>query len=172
MSNHLAIATVSATLRDLVDDAASAALTGVSINVETGRPDRLVPPDDEAAISIFLYQITQNPHWRNDDLATRNMSGNLVRRPQAAIDVYYLLTFFGVEGQQHPEILLGAVTSALHREPMLSRDRIENVVLAEAHLAASDLAAQPGIFDLRAAIHDDLDALCLRQFCSLVIANR
>lgn len=143
MSNHFAIATVSAALRSLVDDAASAALTGVLTNVENGRPDRLVPPDDEAAVSIFLYQVTQNPHWRNDDLPTRRGDGSLVQRPQAALDLYYLLTFFGVESQQHPELLLGGVATALHREPVMSRARIEAVIAAEAHLALSDLAAQP-----------------------------
>ena len=143
MSNHLAVATVSAALRDLVDEAASAALTGVLTNVETGRPDRLVPAEDEAAVSIFLYQVTQNPHWRSDDLPTRRSDGSLVEAPQAALDLYYLLTFFGVEGQQHPELLLGGVATALHAEPVLSRARVESVVTSEAHLAASDLASQP-----------------------------
>jgi hypothetical protein len=143
VSNHLAVATVSAALRNLVDDVAGSVLSGVATNVETGRPDRLVPPDNEAAISIFLYQVTQNPHWSNDDLPTRRGDGSLGRKPQVALDLYYLLTFFGVENRQHPEQLLGRVAGALHAEPILTRERIANVLAADTHLAQSDLASQP-----------------------------
>lgn len=142
MSNHLAVATVSATLRSVVDTAAQAALSSVSIDVETGRPDVVAPSDGAAAISVFLYQVSPSPHWRNDDLPTRRGDGSLAQRPQAALDLSYLLTFFGDENLQQPETLLGGVVSALHAEPILSRERIEQVVAAEAHLAASDLASQ------------------------------
>jgi len=143
VSNHLAVATVSAALRSLVDDGAGSVLSGVATNVETGRPDRMVPPDNEAAVSIFLYQVSPNAHWRNDDLPTRRGNGVLGQKPQAALDLYYLLTFFGVDNRQHSEVLLGSVVSALHTEPVLTRERIENVIAAEPHLAESDLAAQP-----------------------------
>jgi hypothetical protein len=143
VSNHLAVATVSAALRSLVDDAAGSVLAGVATNVDTGRPDRLVPPDNEAAISIFLYQVSPNPHWRNDDLQTRSGNGTLRQKPQVALDLYYLMTFFGVDNRQHSEVLLGSVASALHTEPIITRDRIENTLIAQPHLAESDLAAQP-----------------------------
>lgn len=143
MSNHLAVATVSAALRNLVDDVTTNVLSGVATNVEVGRPDRLVPPENAAAISIFLYQVTHNPHWGNDDLPTRRNDGTMAQRPQVALDLYYLLTFFGVENRQHPELLLGRVAGALHAEPILTRERIENVLVSDAHLAQSDLASAP-----------------------------
>ena len=143
MSNHLAVATVSAALRNLIDDAAGTLLGGVATNVEVGRPDRLAPADNAAAISIFLYQVSHNPHLRNDDLPTRRSDSAMTQRPQVALDLYYLLTFFGVENRQHPELLLGRVAAALHAEPILSRQRIENVLVSDAHLAQSDLASSP-----------------------------
>lgn len=140
MSNHLAIATVSAALRSQIDAAAQRAVPGTV--VETGRPDAVDPADGSAAISVFLFQVAPNPGWRNTDLPTRRSNGELARTPQVALDLYYLLTFFGEENAQQPEQLLGSVVSAMHAEPMLDRELIDQVVGNELHLAESDLAQQ------------------------------
>lgn len=142
MSNHLAVATVSAALRDLVIDATEDALPGVSLEVETGRPDTVDPADGVAAVSVFLYQVSPNANWRNDDLPTRRRNGEVQRKPQAALNLHYLLSFFGNEGLQEPERLLGSVVGALHARPLLTRQMIESVLLTDAHLVQSDLAEQ------------------------------
>jgi Pvc16 N-terminal domain len=143
MSNHFAVATVSAALRAQVDEAANAALTGVSLVVETQRPDRISTDDGQAGVSVYLYQVSPNPSWRNAELATRRSDGSLVSKPQTALDLYYLLSFFGDEKTQQPERLLGGVVSSLHSRPLLTRQRIDDVVSSNAHLAGSDLAQQP-----------------------------
>jgi hypothetical protein len=143
MSNHLAIATVSASLQAIVDTVAKAALPGgASVQVSTIRPDHIVADNGQAGASIFLYQVAPNPSWRNEDLATRRRDGSLLQRPQTALDLYYLLTFFGDELTQLPERLAGAVTSHLHAEPVLARQRVQAVIAANGHLAGSDLDQQ------------------------------
>lgn len=142
MSNHLAAATVSASLRDIVLAASQGALSGVQLDVETQRPDRINPDNGQAGARIFLYQVSPNPSWRNADLATRRSDGTLATKPQAALDLYYLLSFFGNELQQQPETLLGATVAALHSRPLLTRAQIQDTIAANAHLAASDLDQQ------------------------------
>src|SRR5262245_52289646 len=93
MSNALAIATVTATLQQMLSGAM--AKSGVPGAIATN-----LRPDDEAglqspSVNIFLYQVTPNTAFRNADLPTRRADGTLLRRPQAALDLHYLLTFYG-----------------------------------------------------------------------------
>lgn len=142
MSNSLAVATVSAALTAIVDEVAQATLSGVSINVETQRPDRIPADDGKAGVAVYLYQVAPNGAWRNEDLATRRGDGSLRRKPQAALDLDYLLTFYGEEKTQQPERLLAAVATALHSRPVLTPQRIRDVVATHPHLAGSDLDQQ------------------------------
>lgn len=142
MSNSLAIATVSAALVAMVDEVAQAALPGVSVDVETQRPDRISTDDGKAGVAVFLYEVSPNPAWRNEDLATRRADGNLLRKPQVALDLFYLLSFYGDEKTQQPERLLGAVVSSLHSRPLLTSRRIRDVVASHNHLAGSTLDRQ------------------------------
>lgn len=136
MSNHLAIATVTATLVDLLDAAADKAVAGAKASIE--RPDLL----DKAAVGVnaFLFQVTPNAAWRNADLPTRRPDGAAVQRPQAALDLHYLLSFHGAETQYEPQRILGSVVSVLHSQPVLSREMIRDA--SKPPLAASDLADQ------------------------------
>lgn len=142
MSNHLAIATVSATLAALVRAAAEDALPAVGMDVATVRPDVLNPQGDQAAVSVYLVHSQPNAALRNMELPVRAGDGRLAQRPVLALDLHYLLTFLGDERRQHPEILLGAVASILHRRPLLDRQQIRDVVGALVQLAGSDLDAQ------------------------------
>ncbi len=144
MSNFLAVATVSATLRSMVEDAARAALSGVDPTVTTGRPDSLASTNGSptTGVTVFLYQVTPNAHWSTGDLPTRRGDGSLIQPPRAALDLSYLLTFFGSETSREPERMLGAVISRLHTEPLLSRERIRRVIATDDDLAESDLDQQ------------------------------
>lgn len=145
MSNWLAIATVTNTLSRLLLGAATQAVPGASVStdrpeVKTGRR----PMD--AAINVYLYQVSPNAAWRNDDLPTRRSDGSLIRHPQVALDLHYLLTFYGNDKQLEPQRLMGAAVSALHARPVLTREMVEAAIGAAAaqnpYLAASDLAEQ------------------------------
>jgi Pvc16 N-terminal domain len=138
VSNHLAFSTVTAALRSLLNVPADKAFAGAKVTAE--RPDSLKDQPDTPRVNLFLYQVTPNGHWRNDDLATRRPDGTLAQRPQAAFDLHYLLTFYGVENDYVPQRILGSVVSVLHSQPVLSRGIVRDA--STGSLVASDLAEQ------------------------------
>ncbi len=149
MSNFLAIATVTATLKQLVRDAV-AVVPGA--DVTTDRPNHNSNGTPAAAVNIFLYRVAPNAALRNDDVPTRDAAGRLARRPQTAIDLDYLLTFVGNEGELEPQRLLGTTVVALHSRPVLTRDAIADVIATapsvgpsdpRSHLGESNLDRQP-----------------------------
>jgi hypothetical protein len=128
MSNALAIATVTQTLVNVV----TASLGGARVNgpqVSTLRPDdsSLQGPETTPRVNIFLYQVTPNTAWRNADLPTRRDDGSLTRRPQLALDLHYLFTFYGKDSTLEHQRLLGAVARGLHAQPVLQRTDIQSV---------------------------------------------
>jgi Pvc16 N-terminal domain len=144
MSNSLAIATVTATLRSILNDAASAAVSGGTASYVRPDSPKLASP----GVNIFLYQATPNPTLRNNDLPTRRADGSLITRPCAALDLHYLITFQGDDDCLVPQKLLGAAAIALHARPVLDRALIATVVQHEtlggttSILAGSNLADQ------------------------------
>ena len=139
MSNYLAIATVTATLRHLLQGAAGADVPGATVT--TTRPDGAAGENPAPAINLFLYQVTHNPTWRNKDLPTRRADGRLAQRPRVALDLHYLLTFYGNEAQLEPQRLLGSAVRTLHARPILTPAMIRETA-ADANfgfLAPSDL---------------------------------
>ncbi len=141
MSNYLAIATVTATLREIVQEAALAAIPGAYVTLH--RPEHMnTNAPEQAGINLFLYQVIPNTALSNVDLPTRNVDGTLIQRPQAALDLYYLLSFQGSELMQEPQRLLGSTISALHANPILTADIISSTIEKTSYLAQSDLATQ------------------------------
>ena len=144
MSNYQAIATVTATLSQILQQEAQEAVPGAI--VKTVRPDALNDnQQDSQGVNIFLYQVAPNSAWRNMDLPTRSGNSTLLKRPQVALDLYYLLSFFGKEENLTPQLLLGKIVSALHSHPILERETIRKVIRgshAKEYLASSDLADQ------------------------------
>src|SRR5262249_42247928 len=76
-------------------------------------------------VNIFLYQVTPNPSWRNADLPTRKSDGSLTRRPQVALDLHYLISFYGEDAHFEQQRLLGTVARALHAAPTLDRAAVK-----------------------------------------------
>jgi hypothetical protein len=114
-------------------DVGNAVVTAVRPN----GPNSGVP---EVGVNIFLYQATPNVAWRNHDLPTRRPDGSLSQRPQIALDLHYLLTFYGDETLLEPQRILGSAIRALHTRPVLTRQEIRSAVAATAFLTGSDLA--------------------------------
>ena len=136
MSNFLAIATVTATLRQILDDAVRKDVTGASATaVRPNAPSGQLP---NPGVNVYLYQVTPNAAWRNADVPTRNPDGGLMQRPRAAIDLHYLLSFYGDESELGPQRVLGSVIRILHEQPVLPRqtirDAINGTVLASSNL--------------------------------------
>ena len=139
MSNHLAIATVTATLRDLVFSSVSADVPGADVTMV--RPDGAGSGVPTTGVNIFLYQVSPSAAARNEDLPTRSQDGTLVRRPRVGLDLHYLLTFYGSESQLIPQRLLGSAACVIHAKPVLTRPQVDSSVSARAFLAGSNLSA-------------------------------
>src|SRR5580704_13184023 len=138
MSNSLAIATVTEALKNLLTSYLDFSEVTAS-NVSTLSPDAPsgIPIP---GINVFLYQISPNAALRNQDLPTRTQNGTLLRKPQAAIDLHYLLTFYGDYTTLEPQRLLGAATVALHANPVLSQTQIQAAQIG--FLGDSNLSTQ------------------------------
>lgn len=122
MSNHLAIATVTKALAQILDEEVKTVVDSAS--VDTQRPDG---KETGARVHLFLYQVTPNAALRNSDLPTRDASGRVTNRPTTALDLHYLLTFYGDEKKLEPQRMLGGAVRRLLAEPGLTRERILNV---------------------------------------------
>src|SRR5207244_718340 len=90
----------------------------------------------------YLYQVSPNAALTNADLPARRNNGELMQRPQAALDLNYLLTFYGAEAQLEPQRLLASTVRALHARPILTREIIRQTIAKPtfAFLANSNLA--------------------------------
>jgi hypothetical protein len=155
MSNFLAIATVTEALRRLlqaaVDTAAVPGADATTVRPSGNGTSQGLP---DTGVNAYLFQAPPNAAWRNADLPTRGVDGQLRQRPQAALDLHYLLTFYGNEAELEPQRLLGSVVRDLHAQPLLSREGLRQIVNDSTasdptnpspphpYLADSDLAEQ------------------------------
>ncbi len=138
MSNYLAPATVTATLKIALENALAIDNLGFDHHVTIDRPDEI--NSNSVGVNIYLYQVTPNIAWRNADLPTRNSRGQTVQRPRIALDLHYLLTFFGDEPTLQDQRLLGSVISTLHNQPLLTQAMIAEAIANFSTLSESDLA--------------------------------
>jgi hypothetical protein len=142
MSNSLAIATVTAVLRDMLQEAAGTAVPGATVT--TRRPEAVKDGgQNKPIVNIFLYLVNPNPAWRNTDITIRYPNPErLEKRPQSPLDLSYLISFYGNELELEPQRLLGSVVSAIHARPRLSPQAIRSTVERENYLRDSDLEFQ------------------------------
>ncbi len=136
MSNALAIATVTAALAQIVRTAVQSTVPGSDVLTE--RP--VAEPPEGPRVRLFLYQCTPNPALRNRDLPTRTADGTATQRPAAALDLHYLLVFYGDESKLEPQRMLGAVVRDIHAKPVLTRQMIRDAVASQDFLEGSNLA--------------------------------
>ena len=131
MSTALAIASVTAVLRDLlnnglIDHNVSHVLES-DILVTSLPPDRIdtTATAQTSQLNIFLYHVSPNVAWRNAKLPSRDSSGNRISNPPLALDLHYLITAYGVQ-ELDSEILLGYAMQLLHETPILTRGAIRH----------------------------------------------
>ncbi|MFJ3306446.1 DUF4255 domain-containing protein [Streptomyces sp. NPDC086549] len=132
MSNSLAIAAVTATLR-------------ARLFTRLGGPRVTVSPPNKAPdavsgdhVNLFLYRADLNPAFRNADAFGARPGES--PKPLLPLVLHYLLAAYSDdEGKAHE--LLGAAMLALHDEPVLSGDEIRAATAAA--LPGSDLHLQP-----------------------------
>jgi hypothetical protein len=127
MSNAMAIAAITAVLKQLVDDATFELATdmGGTFNVTALPPDQVIKEGGEGpAINLFMYQVSQNPGWANADLPERDSRGRRISNPPLALDLHYMLTAVGAK-DFHCDILLGHAMQVMHDYPVLARSLID-----------------------------------------------
>jgi hypothetical protein len=124
MSGFLAVATVTAALQKLLGDAVAADVPGGKVTTE--RPDKAAPTLPTA--NLYLYQVIPDPSARNLDLPTRRSDGSPVVRARAAIDLHYLISFYGKDAELEPQRLLGSVVRRLNARPLITRELIAAVI--------------------------------------------
>jgi len=143
VSNALAIASVTAVLKDLLNNGViDHQLSGVvgEVTVSALPPDRLLVAGEQESsrINLFMYHVSPNPGWRNVGLPSRSSSGDKVANQPLALDLHYLLTAYGAS-EFHAEILLGYAMQLLHETPVLSRDAIRRTLAPTSPVTGSVL---------------------------------
>lgn len=158
MSSPLAIASVTAVLRDLLNngliDHNIDGAVGSNVTVTAVPPDTIKVDSANAKtqLNLFLHQVTSNPGWQNFGLPSRDSRGARLANLPLALDLHYLLTAYGAE-ELHSEILLGYAMYLMHETPVLDRQAIRTALagstvdtsilpLAFQSLSAADLADQ------------------------------
>jgi hypothetical protein len=136
VSNFLAIATVTEVLRQMLDAAVNTDVSGAKATAV--KPTAV--PSDGVGVNVYLYQVSPNGALRNADLPTRREDGTLIQRPRAALDLHYLLTFYGKESELEPQRVLGSAVRTLHTKPVLTHQMVRSTVASVGFLSASDLA--------------------------------
>jgi len=151
MSSALAIAAVTASLKDLLNDGLMdhdlASLGSFVITAQP--PDRVTTGSTENnQLNLFLYQVSANPGWRNVDLPSRGRDGSRRTSPPLALDLHYLLTAYGAQ-DLNAEVLLGYAMQVLHENPVLTRQQLRTALGAPAPVDGTLL---PGPFGTLSAI--------------------
>jgi hypothetical protein len=146
MSSALAIAAVSASLKDLLNNGLiDHDLSSIgSFTITAQPPDRVTTGQTEAnQLNLFLYQVTPNSGWRNAGLPSRDSRGARISNPPLALDLHYLLTAYGA-ADLNAEMLLGYAMKLLHENPMLTRQQLRAALAAPSPIDGSILPGPLG----------------------------
>src|SRR5215213_5253934 len=152
MSNHFAIATVTAALRRILQDAVGDDVPNTTV---TSQPPDTMAERPSNKLNIFLFQVTQNNGYSNLDVPTRNSVGELIEKPVLGLNLHYLLTAYGDENNELlAHRILASAMRVLHEKPMLTREIIHDTVQPRAgiqpiaEIEGSDLENQPELVKL------------------------
>lgn len=150
MSNYLAIATVTATLRELLRPAVAAGVPGAVVTMQ--RPEAVATgAQHDPKVNLYMYQVMPNAAWRNHEITIRRAAptatgdrgqDKLEYRQIVPLNLHYLLSCYGAENELEPQRLLGICVGLLQEQARLSIDAVRNTIQAYSYLQASDLPFQ------------------------------
>lgn len=142
MSNYLAVATVTAALSQVIRSALTNDVTGAKVTVARPHSSGAGNEAEDPTVNLYLFQVSPNKSLRNNDLPSRSSNGSLRQRSQLALDLNYLITFYGDESELIPQRLLGSVMRTMNSRPILSKDVIKSTIEGDSftYLKGSDLA--------------------------------
>jgi hypothetical protein len=159
MSTALALASVTALLKDLLENGlASAGVTtkiGGDATVSALPPDRVGSgADEKAQLNVFLYHVT--PHSKMRIESAKSGNGH---RP-LSLELHYLLTAYGAQDYQ-TEILLGHALQLLHESPVLERERIRSSLSALSHTRDRRVIPAPQAALAKSNLADQVDSITI-----------
>jgi Pvc16 N-terminal domain len=177
MSNALAIATISACLREQLHDELSSAPGLSNPGAFTQRPGGN-HPGVNAGVDIFLYRVSPSPSWRNKSTPTRDATGRVIERPILGLTLRYLIASFGPPNTFDADIALGVALTHLHTNPTLTRSAIADVLTKAAapglsFLNLSDLQLSPELvkFTILPSEEEDITKVWAMQTQGTVSAS-
>lgn len=138
MSNPLAISAVSAAFLRRILSAANAAVP--SAKVRLGAPTAKLAEDAKPLVNLHLYRVEPNPTHANDHLPTRGGGGQARGPSKLALNLHYVLSFYGDHEKFEPDLMAGEVMLALEHEPVLSRSTVAAAIADNEDIEDSDLA--------------------------------
>ena len=139
MTNYLAVATVTAALKNIIQTGIKDDLPGTVVTAVT--PESLNNAQKERKINIYLYQACPNKELRQESSMPRNYNGR-TKEKSVQLDLYYIITFYGNELELEPQQLLGSTIRSLLDRPLLERESIEQTIIRSDFLANSTLTHQ------------------------------
>jgi hypothetical protein len=159
MSTALALASVTALLKDLLENGlASAGVTtkiGGDATVSALPPDRVGSgADEKAQLNVFLYHVTPYSKMRLD--SAKDGNGH---RP-LSLELHYLLTAYGAQDYQ-TEILLGHALQLLHESPVLERERIRSSLSSLSHTRDRRVIPAPQAALAKSNLADQVDSITI-----------
>ncbi|WP_254567832.1 DUF4255 domain-containing protein [Oscillatoria sp. HE19RPO] len=143
MSNYLAIATVTACLQRMLQSSVQLDLDGA--RVTTVRPNNLGSGTPEKGVNLYMYQVSLNPVWqKNAEVRMRSTRDAGAKKSRTALDLHYILSFYGNETELEPQRLLGSVVKILSDRTTLTRETIYQTLgdSSYPYLTDSNLADQ------------------------------
>jgi hypothetical protein len=111
MSNHLAIATITAALQRAIQAAVQADVDGA--RVTTVKPTDIGNGTPETGVNLFLYQVVNNPALSNMDAPRYRNKGDFTKR-KMAMELHYMVSVYGDENELIPQRLMGSVLRTLN----------------------------------------------------------
>ena len=141
MSNYLAVATVTAILQRILQSTVQLDIDGV--RVTTLQPRNIGNGTPETGINLFLYHVARNPALNNADAKPFRSQGTPIKR-QTAVDLYYMISFYGNDTELIPQRLLGSVVRTFNDYSTISVEAIQEALADPTYrfLERSNLANQ------------------------------
>jgi len=120
MSNALAVAAVTSTIRNILQQSIQSEGTVTTLPLDKSNVET---PSDR--LNLFLYQTTVNAAFRNADMPGQAKAGESAH-PPLALNLHYLVTAYaGNSSDPKDHKLLGRAMSALHDHPILASSEIQ-----------------------------------------------
>ncbi|HBB31486.1 MAG TPA: DUF4255 domain-containing protein [Cyanobacteria bacterium UBA8803] len=127
MSNHLAIATVTATLQRILQTAVQLDVDGA--RVTTVRPNDVGTATPQIGVNLYLYHVSLNHAFRQAaEVQMRSRSGQQAKQARTALDLHYMISFYGNEVELEPQRLMGSVMRTLNDRRSLTPETVQEAI--------------------------------------------